>query len=290
MGGVILPQPVAAPSSAGQLRPPRSSRHPPVDPLEQHRELCPAQHHNTLLSPRPYESATLQALGKQAQPVAIPPQQLDQITAPAAEAKHMTRERILPEHTLRLSRQAVEPFAHVGDAGRQPYPGARRQTVHRSSSIACRSVSELTSPRRRTRAPQPNAISMTPSRSPRRGRPPSGAISTGTIAPLSTTAFGNSCRRHLNSWLLFTSWRRATIDTDAPGACVSATIWRFNASEYCRRFVAPGCLVSTKLLVDTWSASSAIRRSLRQSALSGRRASPNQGIAVRVEHPGELDA
>src|SRR6202011_3287778 len=52
--------------------------------LEQHRELCPAQHHNTLLSPRPYESATLQALGEQAQPVAIPPQQLDQITAPAA--------------------------------------------------------------------------------------------------------------------------------------------------------------------------------------------------------------
>src|ERR1700726_383386 len=39
-------------------------------------------------------------------------------------------------------------------------------------------------------------------------------------------------------------------DTDAPGACVSATIWRFNASEYCRRFVAPACLVSTKPLVD----------------------------------------
>src|SRR4029077_9692919 len=76
-------------------------------------------------------------------------------------------------------------------------------------------------------------------------------------------------------WLLFTSWRRATIDTHAPGACVSATIWRFSASEYCRRFVAPACLVSTKLLVDTCSASSAIRRSLRQSALSGRRPSPS---------------
>jgi hypothetical protein len=37
-----------------------------------------------------------------------------------------------------------------------------------------------------------------------------------------------------------------------PGACVSATIWRFTASEYCRRFVAPGCfLVSTKPVVDT---------------------------------------
>src|SRR5204863_6967073 len=78
--------------------------------------------------------------------------------------------------------------------------------------------------------------------------------------PLSTTAFGNSCRRHLNSWLLFTSWRRATTDTDAPAACVSATIWRFSASEYCRRFVGPACcLVSTKPVVDTCSARSAIR-------------------------------
>ncbi|HJY51093.1 MAG TPA: hypothetical protein VJ349_21025, partial [Stellaceae bacterium] len=43
--------------------------------------------------------------------------------------------------------------------------------------------------------------------------------------------------------------------TDAPGACVSATSWRFNASEYCRRFVSPGCcLVSTKPVVDTCSA------------------------------------
>jgi len=38
------------------------------------------------------------------------------------------------------------------------------------------------------------------------------------------TAFGNRSRRHLNSWLLFTSWRRATIGTDDPGSSVSATI------------------------------------------------------------------
>ena len=52
-----------------------------------------------------------------------------------------------------------------------------------------------------------------------------------------------------------TDARRATIDSEAPGACVSATIWRFNASEYCRRFVALGCcLVSTTPVVDTCSA------------------------------------
>src|SRR6266566_4968197 len=85
------------PSSAGELRPPGSPRHPPVDPLEQHRELRPAQHHNALLSPRPHESAALQPLGEQAQPVAIPPQQLDQIAAAATTAKYVTRERILTE-------------------------------------------------------------------------------------------------------------------------------------------------------------------------------------------------
>jgi hypothetical protein len=35
-------------------------------------------------------------------------------------------------------------------------------------------------------------------------------------------------------------------DTDAPGASVSATIWRFNASEYSRRFVGPGCCVARR--------------------------------------------
>src|ERR1700749_4064976 len=135
------------PSSAGQLWPPGSLRHSPVDPFEQHRQLGPAQYHHTLLSPRPEKSPALQTLGKQTQPIAVPPQQLDQIAAAAAKAEHMPGERILPEHALCLGRQTVKPLAHIVDAGRQPYPGARRQSVHRSSSITCRSVSELTLPK-----------------------------------------------------------------------------------------------------------------------------------------------
>jgi hypothetical protein len=47
---------------------------------------------------------------------------------------------------------------------------------------------------------------------------------------------------------------RAALETERI-TCVSDTIWRFNASEYCRRFVRPGCcLVSTKPVVDTCSA------------------------------------
>ena len=58
------------------------------------------------------------------------------------------------------------------------------------------------------------------------GTIPTGTIPTGTMAPLATAALGNSSRRHLNSWLVLTLWRRATIDTDDPGSSVSATIWR----------------------------------------------------------------
>ena len=36
--------------------------------------------------------------------------------------------------------------------------------------------------------------------------------------------------RQLNTWLAFTSYCRATIDTEAPGANDAATISRFNAS------------------------------------------------------------
>ena len=56
---------------------------------------------------------------------------------------------------------------------------------------------------------------------------------------------GAISRRHLNSWFAFTSWRRATIETDAPGSNVSATISRFNASGHCRFGLSPFRLVST---------------------------------------------
>ena len=50
-------------------------------------------------------------------------------------------------------------------------------------------------------------------------------------------------RRHLNSMLAFTSCRRATNATEAPGSSVAATSSRFNASGQ-RRRLPPACLVS----------------------------------------------
>src|SRR5439155_8883879 len=81
-----------------------------------------------------------------------------------------------------------------------------------------------------------------------------GTISTGSIVLPSAAAggaFGSSSRRHLNSWLAFTSCRRATIDTDDPASSVSATIWRLSASGHSRRLTDRDCLVSTMALANT---------------------------------------
>ena len=77
----------------------------------------------------------------------------------------------------------------------------------------------------------------------------------------------------------------------SPDTCISATIWRFSASEYCRRFAALGCcVVSTNLVVDTCSARSTVRRSSRQSPLSSRRSSPSVYRAVRSRRRAPSDA
>src|ERR1051326_4720296 len=83
------------------------------------------------------------------------------------EAEHVARERILASDALGLQRQAVEAFAHVGHARRQPDRSPRRQADHRNSSMNCRRVFGTTSPRMHSRAPQPNSTSINPARSTR---------------------------------------------------------------------------------------------------------------------------
>jgi hypothetical protein len=58
-------------------------------------------------------------------------------------------------------------------------------------------------------------------------------------------------RRQLKTWFAFTSYRRAVIETDAPGSDVAATISRFNAScqRLCRLFAS---VVSMSAFVDTF--------------------------------------
>src|SRR5579862_5969407 len=70
-------------------------RTPPVDALQQHGQLRACERHLPVFCLRPNESAPLQALGKQAQPVAVPPQDLDQVATPAPKYEHVPAKRVL---------------------------------------------------------------------------------------------------------------------------------------------------------------------------------------------------
>ena len=50
------------------------------------------------------------------------------------------------------------------------------------------------------------------------------------------------CRRQPNNWLAFTACARATRATDAPGARVSCTIWRFSSGPRCCLCASVGAL------------------------------------------------
>jgi hypothetical protein len=55
----------------------RANRSAPVDAFEQHRELGATQTDHTFVRLRPDEATALETLGKQAQAIAIPPQQFN---------------------------------------------------------------------------------------------------------------------------------------------------------------------------------------------------------------------
>ena len=67
-------------------------------------------------------SAALKTLGKQAQPVAIEPENLHDVAAASSKNEDVTGERLLVEHRLHLRAQTVETAPHVGHPGRDPDP------------------------------------------------------------------------------------------------------------------------------------------------------------------------
>src|SRR5512144_1870134 len=239
-------------SSAGTARTSGAQRRPPVDPLQQHRELRRAQRHRPLARLRPDEPSALQPLAEQAQTLTIPIQHLDQVAAPAAKDEQMPGERILPQHLLRQHRKPVEPLAHVGRAQRQIHPHARRNRDHRRSSAAAsraRTAGSIRSATRSTR-PLPSTISTSPSEAPlpsvlsggagaadgssfvSRTAGTSGAIRTGTNPAAAVTAASSPCRicrRQRYSRLRQTLYRRAT--SAAPRSATSPTSRTFSSLD-----------------------------------------------------------
>lgn len=66
--------------------------------------------------------------------LAVPPDDLDQITGSAAKDKQVTGERFLLQHRLRPGRERREPAPHAVHPRRQPHAGVRWDRDHPSSS------------------------------------------------------------------------------------------------------------------------------------------------------------
>src|SRR6202051_4248601 len=69
--------------------------------------------YNSTLGLRPDESTPLQALGEQAQTIAIPPKKFYDVASSSAEHKHVSGERLLMQHVLHLRTQSIETAAQV---------------------------------------------------------------------------------------------------------------------------------------------------------------------------------
>src|SRR6266508_652378 len=119
---------------SGGLRPPRAHRHPPINAFQQHAELGRRGCSTPVRRRRPNKAARLEPLRKQAKPLAIPPQHLQQITTPPAERKNLAAERIAPQLLLNQHGQAVKALAHVGNARGKPHARSGRRRNHRPAS------------------------------------------------------------------------------------------------------------------------------------------------------------
>ena len=106
---------------ARQSRLPYAFRRSPVDAFNQHGELRWRERHRTagIAHPRPDETTLIEPLGKQAETIAVPVQDLQLARALPPERKQMAGEGILLEVLLDERGEPIKTFAHVGVAQRQ---------------------------------------------------------------------------------------------------------------------------------------------------------------------------
>src|ERR1700684_1602580 len=210
------------------------------------------------------------------------PEDLDQLAAPATEHVEVAAVRVSRERFLHQQGQRVHAATHIGVAGRNPHPHARRNGDHRSrpsasAATAVFSVAVSTGPVIRIRTPAANSISIDPP-------PPAGATGQG-VGPDSATTIagtkpgwaasfgsGRNDRRQRSSNEREMPYRRA-VAAIWRGACkLSRTILSFSSSDQRRR--RP---VSTTSSRSTWALrlSLSIRTVLNNTPHSARRPSPD---------------
>src|SRR6266852_8664862 len=215
----------------------------PVDSFEQVPQLSRRDHDDPVRGRWPNEAAFFEALGVQRRAQAVMPKNLDKPATLAPINEKITRMRITLQSLLDSQSQGLHAATHIRVAGRDPHPNDRGNRNHRRDrTLTTRAnAAASTSAPTITRSPPASAISIRPAGVAGVGEVVGtgpGPITAGTkvaalAVPIEATA--PNARRQVNSMLAFTSWRRATIDTDAPSSNVSATIRRFSSSDHNRR-------------------------------------------------------
>ena len=143
---------------------PRAHRRPPVDPLQQHRQLRRRHRHLAPGRRRPHEAATLQTLGKQARTLAVPPDHLDQVAPASPEHEQM------PAVGIRLSTCSASAASPGKPLRMSVTPLASRTRVEDGTGIIPPVLAphDTGHPRRTYRSHSPGGRSPAP---PRSGRP-----------------------------------------------------------------------------------------------------------------------
>jgi hypothetical protein len=124
---------------------PRSLRLAPIDTLKKHRQLRSCQSYSSACRLRPHEASSLQSLLKQAQPVSVPPQQLDKIAALAAENENMSGKGRLFQHSLHQSGEPLKATPQISEPGGYPDTSSATKLDHRNklSSMARTSTGSI---------------------------------------------------------------------------------------------------------------------------------------------------
>ena len=104
---------------------------PPVEPLQQRRQLRRRQAHHTVLNLRPAEDSILEPLGEQAQTRSVPEHQLDPIRPLGPEHIDSSREGIGPHALAHQGRKPFHPLTEVYRFGRHHHPDRTRRADHR---------------------------------------------------------------------------------------------------------------------------------------------------------------
>src|SRR3989344_1750812 len=176
----MRPRPTILPRLSGARRTPAVLGVTPVDALEHVAQLGARQGQSAALSRRPDEPASIQPLGIERQPKPVMPEDLHQAAAAATEHEQITPMRIALEVLLHLQRQPRHPLAHVGVAGGDPNPHARRQRDHRSARSAAATTEAGALAATRTRTPPGRSITRAVLGPPRSASPPPSTTTPGT--------------------------------------------------------------------------------------------------------------